>query len=80
MSCPLPEGAFYVFPSIRNTGITSQEFQERALPEAGLALLGGHSFGKYGEGYLRLSYANSLENLQEALRRLEEFIVKNGRP
>ena len=80
VSCPLPEGAFYVFPSIRKTGITSQEFQERALPEAGLALLGGHSFGKYGEGYLRLSYANSLENLQEALRRLEEFVVKNGRP
>ncbi len=80
VSCPMPEGAFYVFPSIRNTGITSQEFQERALPEAGLALLGGHSFGKYGEGYLRLSYANSLENLQEALRRLEGFIVKNGRP
>ena len=80
VSCPLPEGAFYVFPSIRNTGITSHEFQERALPEAGLALLGGHSFGKYGEGYLRLSYANSLENLQEALRRLQEFIVKNSRP
>ncbi len=79
VSCPMPEGAFYAFPSIKGTGITSQEFQDRALPEAGLALLGGHSFGKYGEGYLRLSYANSLENLQEALRRLEGFIVENWR-
>ncbi len=77
--CPLPEGAFYAFPSIKGTGITSQEFQDRALPEAGVALLGGHSFGKYGQGYLRLSYANSLENLQEALNRLEVFISKNRR-
>ena len=79
VNCPLPEGAFYAFPSIKGTGITSQEFQDRALPEAGVALLGGHSFGKYGQGYLRLSYANSLENLQEALNRLEEFISKNRR-
>ena len=79
VNCPVPEGAFYVFPSIKGTGIRSQEFQDRALPEAGVALLGGNSFGKYGEGYLRLSYANSLENLQEALNRLEGFIAKNRR-
>ena len=78
--CPEPEGAFYAFPSIKGTGIPSQEFQERALNEAGVALLSGTSFGRSGEGYVRLSYANSPENISKALELLEEFVTRNGRP
>ena len=74
--CPEPEGAFYAFPSIRGTGISSLEFQERALHEAGVALLSGSSFGKFGDGCVRLSYANSQENLKKALERLNEFVIK----
>ena len=74
--CPDPEGAFYAFPSIADTGIPSQEFQERALNESGVALLSGTSFGRFGEGYVRLSYANSQENIRRALDRLEDFVTK----
>ncbi len=74
--CPEPEGAFYAFPSIAGTGIPSQEFQERALNEAGVALLSGTSFGRFGEGYIRLSYANSQENIAKALQRLDDFVAK----
>ena len=77
--CPEPEGAFYAFPSIADTGIGSQEFQERALEEAGVALLSGTSFGRFGEGYVRLSYANSQENIKKALERLEAFVVRARR-
>ena len=79
LNCPEPEGAFYAFPSIKGTGIGSREFQERALNEAGVALLSGASFGKYGEGYVRLSYANSQENIRKALDRLRDFVSKNSR-
>ena len=72
--CHKPEGAFYVFPSARGTGITSQAFQDLALTEAGVAVLAGTSFGIYGEGYIRLSYANSQDNIQKALTRLGEFV------
>jgi aspartate/methionine/tyrosine aminotransferase len=74
ISCPEPEGAFYVFPSVKETGLTSSEFEERALREAGVALLSGSAFGEFGEGYVRLSYANSQENLQRALERLDKFV------
>ena len=74
--CPEPEGAFYAFPSIRETGLSSAEFEERALREAGVALLSGSAFGEYGEGYVRLSYANSQENISKALARLAEFVGK----
>ena len=74
--CPEPEGAFYAFPSIRETGLSSAEFEERALREAGVALLSGSAFGEYGEGYVRLSYANSQENISKALARLTEFVGK----
>ena len=77
VTCPEPEGAFYAFPSIKGTGISSNDFQERALNEAGVALLSGASFGKYGEGYIRLSYANSQENIRKALDRLADFVSKN---
>ena len=79
IQCPEPEGAFYAFPSIAGTSIPSQEFQERALNEAGVALLSGTSFGRFGEGYVRLSYANSQENILKALDRLGDFVARAGR-
>ena len=74
ITCPEPEGAFYVFPSIKETGISSAEFEERAMNEAGVALLSGAAFGEFGEGYVRLSYANSQENIQKALDQLDNFV------
>ena len=74
VKCPDPEGAFYVFPSIEETGLSSSQFEERAMNEAGVALLSGSAFGKFGEGYVRLSYANSQENIQKALERLDNFV------
>jgi aspartate aminotransferase len=67
ISCQVPHGAFYVFPRITDLGLTSSQLQARLLAEAGVAALPGTAFGSYGEGYLRLSYANSTENLREAL-------------
>jgi aspartate/methionine/tyrosine aminotransferase len=78
ISCPEPEGAFYVFPSIKETGISSRDFQEGALNEAGVASLAGTAFGEYGDGYIRLSYANSQENIKEALERLADFVEKRS--
>ncbi|MCC6587839.1 MAG: pyridoxal phosphate-dependent aminotransferase [Bryobacterales bacterium] len=74
--CAIPQGAFYAFPNIEGTGYSSKELAERLLQEAGVACLNGASFGKYGEGYLRFSYANSYENLMEALGRIRRFLVK----
>ncbi len=74
ITCPEPEGAFYVFPSIQETGISSAEFEERAMNEAGVALLSGAAFGEFGEGYVRLSYANSQENILKALDQLDRFV------
>ena len=75
VKCPEPGGAFYAFPSIKGVGIPSQEFQDRLLEEAGVALLSGRSFGKFGEGFARLSYANSIENIRKALDRLADFVA-----
>ncbi len=72
--CPKPEGAFYAFPSIKGTGLSSMEFETKALEEAGVAVLSGSAFGDYGEGYMRLSYANSVENLQKAMYRLNMMV------
>jgi aspartate aminotransferase len=72
--CRVPEGAFYAFPNIKGTGFSSRELADRLLNEAGVACLSGTSFGEYGEGYLRFSYANSLENLMEAVRRIDAWI------
>ena len=74
INCPEPEGAFYAFPSIHGTGLTSREFEERAMAEAGVALLSGSAFGEYGEGYVRLSYANSRENIKRAIDQLDRFV------
>ncbi len=72
--CARPRGAFYAFPNIRGTGLSSKELADRLLEEAGVAGLSGSSFGAYGEGYLRLSYANSLENLMEAVERIRRWL------
>lgn len=72
--CHLPKGAFYVFPNIEDTGYKSKELETELLEKAGVAALSGTSFGEYGEGYLRLSYANSVENIEEALRRIKDFL------
>ncbi len=71
VTCNMPEGAFYAFPNIMGTGMSSREAADHLLYGAGVATLSGTAFGKNGEGYLRLSYANSYENLEEALRRMK---------
>lgn len=74
IDCPVPQGAFYAFPSIRGTGYSSDELADRLLNEAGVACLSGTAFGIHGEGHLRLSYANSRENLERALDRINGFL------
>jgi aspartate/methionine/tyrosine aminotransferase len=71
VKCALPRGAFYVFPNVTGTGRSSAEIAQRLLDEAGVAVLSGTAFGEHGEGYLRLSYANSEANLRKALERME---------
>jgi aspartate/methionine/tyrosine aminotransferase len=78
ISCKTPEGAFYVFPNIKKLGIPSKKLADLLLEEAGVACLSGTAFGSNGEGYLRFSYANSQENIREALSRVKE-LVKNSR-
>ncbi|HER34785.1 MAG TPA: pyridoxal phosphate-dependent aminotransferase [Halothiobacillaceae bacterium] len=68
--CVEPGGAFYAFPNIEGTGMTSRDAQDRFLQEAGVATIAGTSFGAWGEGYLRFSYASSIENIREAIRRI----------
>lgn len=72
--CHLPKGAFYVFPNIEGTGMTSQEAADFCLYEAGVACLSGTAFGAHGEGFIRFSYANSVENIEEAMRRIKSAI------
>jgi aspartate aminotransferase len=74
ISCPMPKGAFYAFPNISGTGLSSQDFEARLLNETGVSILSGTSFGAFGEGYARFSFANSQENLREALRRIAEWV------
>ncbi len=80
ISCKKPRGAFYVFPNISSLGLTSKQVETRLLEEFGVAALAGTSFGAFGEGYLRFSYANSQENIRKALTRFAEFAatVRNG--
>jgi len=78
-SCRIPKGAFYVFPNITKTGWPSKKLADALLEEAGVACLSGTAFGEYGEGYLRFSVANSLENLNTALLRIEDWVGKNLR-
>jgi len=76
-SCRVPKGAFYTFPNITKTGWPSKKLADALLEQAGVAGLSGTAFGEYGEGYLRFSVANSLENLNKALARIEGWVGKN---
>jgi aspartate aminotransferase len=76
-SCRIPKGAFYVFPNVTKTGWPSKKLADALLEQAGVACLSGTAFGEYGEGYLRFSVANSLENLVTALLRIEDWVGKN---
>ncbi len=77
VSCITPYGAFYAFPNIKNTGLDSKQLEVELLNDAGVASIAGTSFGAYGEGYLRISYANSLDNIAEAMRRMARFLEAN---
>ncbi|HET7645471.1 MAG TPA: pyridoxal phosphate-dependent aminotransferase [Candidatus Limnocylindria bacterium] len=76
VTCVMPHGAFYTFPNVSSFGRTSVEIADHLLYDAGVCGLAGTAFGKYGEGYLRFSYANSRENLQRALERVGESLAK----
>ncbi len=78
-SCRVPKGAFYTFPNITKTGWPSKKLADALLEQAGVAALSGTAFGAFGEGYLRFSVANSLENLNQALTRIEDWVGKNLR-
>jgi aspartate aminotransferase len=73
VSCVRPRGAFYVFPNITGLGLTSKQVETRLLEDFGVAALSGTSFGRFGEGYIRFSYANSQENIRKALDRFADF-------
>jgi len=73
--CHKPEGAFYVFPNITGTGLTSKQFAELSLEQAGVACLAGTAFGEYGEGYARFSYANSVENIKAGLKQIADVLA-----
>ncbi|QND53953.1 pyridoxal phosphate-dependent aminotransferase [Phyllobacterium sp. 628] len=76
ISCATPKGAFYAFPNIKATGWPAKQLATALLEEAGVALIGGPDFGILGEGYIRLSYANSEENIVRAIERIEKFLAK----
>ncbi|MBV5331931.1 aminotransferase class I/II-fold pyridoxal phosphate-dependent enzyme, partial [bacterium] len=73
-SCQKPQGAFYAFPNVKKTGMNSNDLANLILDKAGVALLPGSSFGDYGDGYLRLSYANSIENIQRGLEKIMKAV------
>ncbi len=77
LPCHVPGGAFYAFPSIKNTGLTSEEFAEQLLLSERVAVVPGHVFGAGGEGHIRCSYATSLDNLKEAITRIDRFLKNN---
>ena len=74
VTCVMPKGAFYAFPNITGTGYSSRELASRSLEEAGVAVVAGTSFGELGEGYLRVSYANSIENIEYGLASLRQLL------
>tara|TARA_X000001036_G_scaffold56597_1_gene46347 strand:- start:3372 stop:3896 length:525 start_codon:yes stop_codon:yes gene_type:complete len=77
MQSQMPEGAFYTMPNITGTKLSSKEMETLLLEELKVATVAGTSFGKYGEGYIRFSYANSQENIIEALDRIHEYAIEN---
>ena len=76
LSCFEPRGAFYAFPSIKSTGLTSEEFARELLTEEKVAVVPGNAFGECGEGYVRCCYATSLSDIEEALSRMRRFVSK----
>ena len=76
LSCATPRGAFYAFPNITGTGLSAKDMETGLLEQAGVATIAGTSFGRFGEGYLRLSYANSLENIRAAMGRIGDWLEK----
>ncbi|MBN1669103.1 MAG: pyridoxal phosphate-dependent aminotransferase [Anaerolineales bacterium] len=76
VSCQTPQGAFYAFPNVKSFGLPSKQLADRILDEAGVSLLSGTDFGKYGEGYLRLSFATSMEVINQGLERLADFCAR----
>lgn len=78
VSCIAPKGAFYAFPNISRTGWKAKKLASALLEDAGVAVIGGPDFGVHGEGYIRLSYANSLENIERALARVEDFLGRRN--
>ncbi|PFA70449.1 aromatic amino acid aminotransferase [Bacillus sp. AFS015802] len=78
LACHTPGGAFYAFPSIHKTGMSSEEFAEKLLMEEKVAVVPGNVFGKGGEGYVRCSYASSMEQLQEAVKRMKRFVENHS--
>lgn len=79
VSCITPKGAFYAFPNIKETGWKAKPLASALLEQAGVATIGGPDFGVHGEGYIRLSYANSLENIEKALTRIGTFLTENAK-
>lgn len=78
LTCFEPEGAFYVFPSIRITGMTSEDFCQKLLTEKHVAVVPGTAFGESGEGFVRISYCYSLKHITEAMERLRAFIAEHA--
>ncbi len=76
VSCITPKGAFYVFPNVKKIKMSTQELEHYLLNEAGVAILSGTAFGKYGDGYLRFSYANSIENIGKALEKMKDALAR----
>ena len=81
LTCFEPEGAFYVFPSIKSTGLSSAEFCEKLIYSKGVAVVPGDAFGESGEGFVRISYCYSINHITEALERMQAFIkeLKEGK-
>jgi aspartate aminotransferase len=75
ISCATPKGAFYAFPNVKRTGWKAKPLASALLEDSGVALIGGPDFGVLGEGYMRVSYANSTENILRALNRIGEFLA-----
>ncbi|MDE6155610.1 MAG: aminotransferase class I/II-fold pyridoxal phosphate-dependent enzyme, partial [Eubacterium sp.] len=78
LDCFEPEGAFYIFPCIKSTGLTSDEFCEQLIMSKHVAVIPGNAFGECGEGFIRVSYCYSIENIKEAVKRIGEFVKELG--